>query len=265
MIVLAQTMLADHREKEPAKASEAIGREQPAKQTLNCATPVECSSTGPALEVKNTGSGDGVSGFSGEGIGVFGKSQLGPGVRAQSDTGQDVIVGYAFNEVAETDLKIFSVEHVGNVRALGTFTSRSLDLAEMTEVEGAAGHEADSYQPADVLIIGTRTGKLKKSQQPYSPLVAGVYSTEPAFLGGQEIDKKTPGNKVPLALVRQVPCKVTTENGPIEIGDLLVTSSTPGHAMKGTDRGRMLGAIVGKALEPLTSGAGVIRVLLTLP
>lgn len=47
-------------------------------------------------------------------------------------------------------------------------------------------------------------------------------------------------------------------------GDLLVTSSTPGYAMKGTDRNRMLGAVVGKALEPLSDGKGVIQVLVTL-
>ena len=61
-----------------------------------------------------------------------------------------------------------------------------------------------------------------------------------------------------------VPCKVTTENGPIQVGDLLVTSATPGHAMKGSDRNRMLGAVVGKALESLPKGTGVIQVLVTL-
>jgi hypothetical protein len=34
--------------------------------------------------------------------------------------------------------------------------------------------------------------------------------------------------------------------------------------MKGTDRNKMLGAVVGKALEPLTGGSGVILVLVTL-
>jgi len=61
-----------------------------------------------------------------------------------------------------------------------------------------------------------------------------------------------------------VPCKVSAENGPIARGDLLVTSSTPGHAMKGTDRPQMTGAIVGKALEPLLSGTGVILIAVTL-
>jgi len=61
-----------------------------------------------------------------------------------------------------------------------------------------------------------------------------------------------------------VPCKVTAENGPIVPGDLLVTSSIPGHAMKGTDRSRMLGAVVGKALQPLQRDVGLIQVLVTL-
>jgi hypothetical protein len=71
-------------------------------------------------------------------------------------------------------------------------------------------------------------------------------------------------DEVPLAIVGIVPCKVTAQDGPIEVGDLLVSSSRPGYAMKGTDRSRMLGAVVGKALEPLGKGIGVIQVLVTL-
>jgi hypothetical protein len=61
-----------------------------------------------------------------------------------------------------------------------------------------------------------------------------------------------------------VPTKVTAENGSIHAGDLLVTSSTPGRAMKGTDRNRLTGAVVGKALGDLETGTGVIEVLVTL-
>jgi hypothetical protein len=70
--------------------------------------------------------------------------------------------------------------------------------------------------------------------------------------------------EIPLAVVGIVRCKVTAENGAIARGDLLVTSSRPGYAMKGTDAGRMLGAVVGKALQPLAQGTGAIEVLLTL-
>lgn len=45
-----------------------------------------------------------------------------------------------------------------------------------------------------------------------------------------------------------------------ETGDLLVSSPTPGHAMRALEV--VPGSIVGKALEPLDFGTGVIRVLL---
>jgi hypothetical protein len=37
-----------------------------------------------------------------------------------------------------------------------------------------------------------------------------------------------------------------------------------GYAMKGTDRNRLTGAVVGKALGSLDSGTGVIESLVTL-
>jgi hypothetical protein len=67
-----------------------------------------------------------------------------------------------------------------------------------------------------------------------------------------------------MAMMGIVPTKVSTENGSIARGDLLVSSSMPGYAMKGTDRDRLTGAVIGKALAPLQSGSGVIEVLLAL-
>jgi hypothetical protein len=99
--------------------------------------------------------------------------------------------------------------------------------------------------------------------------VAGIYSTKPGFLGrrsavGASGESEATENEIPMAMIGIVPCKVSAENGPIRRGDLLVTSSTPGHAMKGTDTFGMLGAVVGKALQPLAAGTGVIEVLVTL-
>jgi hypothetical protein len=202
--------------------------------------------------------GDGVFGATANGAGIHGVSTSGIGVLARSLSGHIIEGRTALNN----DVR-FRVENDGDVRADGTFASPAADFAEMMEVEESGNWKIESYQPGDVLIISPETGKLTKGHQPYCPLVAGVYSTKPAFLGGHEMDEKRPG-QVPLAVLGIVPCKVTAENGPIAIGDLLVTSSTPGHAMKGTDRSQMLGAIVGKALEPLSSGAGTIKVLVTL-
>lgn len=107
---------------------------------------------------------------------------------------------------------------------------------------------------------------LALSQHAYATLVAGIYSTKPGMLASPHHidDPAVQASEVPLAVVGIVPCKVTTENGTIARGDLLVTSSRPGFAMKGTNRKRMLGAVVGKALEPLPKGTGVIQVLVTL-
>jgi len=134
------------------------------------------------------------------------------------------------------------------------------DYAESVDVTG----KRTAYEPGDVLVIDPDTpGKFLKAGQPYSTLVAGVYSTKPGTVGRRQTTPKSP-DEVPMAVVGIVPVKVTAENGPIKPGDLLVTSSTPGRAMKGTDHGQLLGAVVGKALGSLDSGDGVVEVLVSL-
>lgn len=134
------------------------------------------------------------------------------------------------------------------------------DFAESVDVTG----KRKKYEPGDLLVIDPkRPGEFQEAAQPYSTLVAGIYSTKPGYVGRRLTGPKSP-DEVPLALVGIVPTNVTTENGPIHTGDLLVASSTPGRAMKGTDRSRLMGAVVGKALGNLDSGTGTIEVLVTL-
>ncbi len=122
------------------------------------------------------------------------------------------------------------------------------------------------YEPGDVLVIDRNVpGKFLKANEAYSGLVADIYSTQPGFVG--RLHPATPSTsaaEVPMAMVGRVPTKVSAENGPIQVGDLLVSSSTLGYAMKGTNRSQMLGAVIGKALGSLDSGTGVIEVLVTL-
>jgi hypothetical protein len=155
----------------------------------------------------------------------------------------------------------FRVDTSGNVYASQYLTSGA-DFAESFAVVGARS----LYGAGDLLVIDEKSDRrLALASQPYSSLVAGVYATKPGVLASpHRMDDPQLAKEIPLAVVGIVPCKVTTENGPIARGDLLVTSSTPGYAMKGTDRSRMLGAVVGKALEPLASGRGTIQVLVTL-
>ncbi len=114
------------------------------------------------------------------------------------------------------------------------------------------------------MVLATdQNGHVDKSSDPYSTLVAGIYATKPGVIGRRESLGKG-GDELPMAMVGIVPTKVSAENGAIRQGDLLVTSSTSGYAMKGTDRSRMLGAVIGKAMGSLDSGTGMIEVLVTL-
>ena len=67
-----------------------------------------------------------------------------------------------------------------------------------------------------------------------------------------------------LALVGKVLCKVDASFGAIEVGDLLTTSPTRGYAMKAADPDRAFGAVLGKAMEPLPSGAGLLPIIVAL-
>ncbi len=133
------------------------------------------------------------------------------------------------------------------------------DIAELFAVEG----DRTAYEPGDVLVISTASNRtMEQSTEPYSTLVAGVYATKPGVILTERGIDEDVSDLVHLGVVGVIPTKVTAENGPIARGDLLVTSSLPGHAMRGTDRDRLPGAVVGKALEPFDGdGTGVIRVL----
>lgn len=128
--------------------------------------------------------------------------------------------------------------------------SIGLDLAERFET-------AEEVEVGDIVVLDeTGNHQHQKSRTPYDPKVIGVVSAAPAILfQGSDLEIApvpggfTKGTNPPLALAGRVLCKVTTENGPIEPGDLLTSSSTPGHAMKALDPEKSHGAIIGKALE----------------
>jgi hypothetical protein len=134
------------------------------------------------------------------------------------------------------------------------------DYAEAVNARG----DSKAYEPGDVIVLSQgRDGEVEKSSEAYSTMVAGIYATKPGVIGRrQTLPKGT--DELPMAMIGIVPTKVSAENGPIRKGDLLVTSSKAGYAMRGTDRDRMLGAVIGKSMGSLDSGAGIIEVLVTL-
>jgi hypothetical protein len=204
------------------------------------------------------GNGIGVWGSqAGDGWGVLGTANSGIGVRGTSTSGVGLVglsnSGNPIEAFSATDRE-FYVSNTGSVFADGPYSGAGADFAELLPAKG--GLEA-----GDVLVVD-EDGEMTRSTEAHQENVVGVYSTKPGFLGGADENGDNTG-KVPLAVVGVVPVKVTGENGPIKPGNLLVTSSTPGHAMKaGSDR--QVGTIIGKALAPFNGSSGVIRILVVL-
>jgi hypothetical protein len=133
------------------------------------------------------------------------------------------------------------------------------DCAEDFNISGG-----ELVEPGTVMVLGDQD-TLKPSEHAYDKRVAGVISgagnCKPAIV----MDKQpSQGNRSPVALLGKAFCKVDARYGSIEVGDLLSTSDTPGHAMKATDPLKAFGSVVGKALRPLREGQGLIPILIAL-
>src|SRR5207245_2843133 len=99
----------------------------------------------------------------------------------------------------------------------------------------------------------------------YDKKAAGVVSGAGNFRPAIVLDKQSSQvDQLPVALMGKVCCKVDAQYSPIEVGDLLTTSPTPGHAMKAADPLKAFGSVIGKALRPLDAGQGMIPILIAL-
>jgi hypothetical protein len=125
------------------------------------------------------------------------------------------------------------------------------DLAEDMPLAGPAS-------AADVVVLARDADGVVRATRPYDSRVAGIVTTSSGVVFQVETGKQT----VPVALTGIVMARATSSGGPIRRGDLLTTSGTPGHLMRCKVVLRCVGAIVGKAMDPLPRGARQIRVLL---
>ena len=129
---------------------------------------------------------------------------------------------------------------VDSVRVTPSALTTGVDVAEQFPA-----NPDNIPDPGDIVTLGQPSSigiaYVTKTTNSYDQKVLGVVSTNP----GLTLDDGQDYTKVPIALAGRVLVKVSTENGPIEVGDPLTSSSTPGVAMKATKSG----PIVGKALE----------------
>jgi hypothetical protein len=168
---------------------------------------------------------------------------------------------------------------IGTVHNAGEIIVRDGAERERVVIDGSKGdvtlENADCAEDFDTskslnidpgtVVVFDEEGKIQKSTKAYDKKVAGVVSGAGNYKPAIVLDKKTSSNKrVPVALVGKVFCKVDAKYSSIEVGDLLTTSNTAGHAMAAKEQTRAFGAVIGKALKPLKSGKNLIPILVAL-
>ncbi|MFC1572349.1 hypothetical protein ACFL6M_02005 [Candidatus Eisenbacteria bacterium] len=199
-----------------------------------------------------TSSGFGVMGSCGPGTGVIGSSTSGSGVKGTSASG---LAGEFVGDVSVSDrLTVDILEITGGS-----------DLSERFEVRGQGS--AQTPTPGMVVCIDpANPGALAVSSFAYDKRVAGIISGAGGVSPGMLMGHKgtLADGDLPVALTGRVYCWADASSAPIAPGDLLTTSSTPGHVMKATDHQESHGAILGKAMTSLDSATGLVLVLVNL-
>jgi hypothetical protein len=254
--------------------------------------------SGKGVGVQGNGPTAGVSGFSPQGPGVMGTGVKDAGVMGlhgdpklqettvandgalagvfgASDVGGGV-VGYSrqtdsFGVIAFGGIRASAMNHPlagefngpvqieGNLQVSGDILLPGADCAEHFATCGL-----ETIEPGSVLVID-QEGSLRMSDKAYDNKVAGVVSGAGTYRPGILLDRQqAKRGGLPVALVGKVYCKVDAQYGEVEVGDLLTSSPTPGHAMRANDRLKAFGSVLGKALRPLSTGQGLIPILVAL-
>ena len=188
----------------------------------------------------------------GGGTAVFGTS-AGTGVFGES-TSATGVGGHFRNLGGGKALRVDGTGVIGVLEISG-----GSDLAEHFEV-------VEEARPGMVVAIDlVKTGKLALARGAYNRRVAGIISGANNLSAGMILaGVKQSKESMPIALSGRVWVYCDAARQAIRPGDLLTTSTTPGHAMKVINYRRAQGAIIGKAMTGLKSGRGLVLVLVSL-
>ena len=223
------------------------------------------SSTSGAVVGRNDGTYAGVHGIAGvsNGIGVLAEANVDGTLNSNALVASVVGSGNGNPAVFKANgANVARIDKTGKGFFNGGTQNSGADIAEAFDVTG----DLKEYEAGDVLVISTDKDRaVEKSSQPYSTLVAGVYATKPGVLLTEEnidVDLK---NKIPMGVIGVIPTKVCLQGGAIKRGDLIVTSSIPGVAMKADPDKVKIGQVIGKALQDYNeTGVGKINILVSI-
>jgi hypothetical protein len=169
-------------------------------------------------------------------------------------------------------LLLVSAQNAGQVAVFNTAGVPRFILDGNAGLMSGAGDVAERFPssaqlaPGSVVSIDPAAGgKVIAASRAYDRRVAGVVSGANDYNPGITLRvDDTLKQAVPVTLTGTVYCLASNVNGPIRAGDLLTTSTVPGHAMRATDNDRAHGAIVGKALGDLHGDRGLVMILASL-
>ena len=191
---------------------------------------------------------------------------------AVPDTVGDATVAWGSAAGLPKGVLLVSAQGAGQVAVFNTAGTPRFILDGNSGLQSASGDVAERFpsaaqlEPGSVVSIDPSAGgKVMAASQPYDRRVAGVVSGAKDYNPGITLradDERK--NAVPVTLTGTVYCLASNVNGPIRAGDLLTTSTVPGHAMRATDADRAHGAIVGKALDDLHGDRGLVMILASL-
>ena len=140
--------------------------------------------------------------------------------------------------------------------------TRGNDYADVFELA-----TRDNVLPGTVMSVTSDGKGIAPSEIPYDRKVVGIISGAGNLQTGTILGRRKDGSTdLPVAVAGQVYVRVSLEGGAIQVGDLLVSSSTPGVAMKATDQEKAFGTVVGKAIEPYNGNTkndeGLVKMLI---
>jgi hypothetical protein len=212
---------------------------------------------------------------------ILGSNGRGSDVSIRDDTGQETLLlrgktgniaagrnGQSGNLFIKNDLGLNAIHLsgetgnaniTGNVNVDGDIRLANADCAEefSVAVPWVAG-------PGTVMSLEDN-GSVAPCCHAYDTRVVGVVSGAGRYRPAIILDSTSgPEPRTALALSGKIYCRVEAESAEVAVGDLLTTSDIIGHARRATDAERAFGAVLGKAMEPLAEGRGLIRVLVCL-
>lgn len=184
------------------------------------------------------------------------------GLVIQAQSNLSFVVGSLDNIPARDAAFVFAGGDVhvnSNILVDGDIVLQNADCAEDFDVASEV-----AVEPGTVVAVDDR-GHISATSLPYDRRAVGVISGAGSFEPAIVLDRRASASlRLPVALLGKVYCKVDADYGPIDVGDLLTTSPTAGHAMKAADPLRAIGAVLGKALRGIGSGRGMIPILVSL-